>query len=600
MASRFEIEEKILSNLPQNPQQYPQYSKGDNTIQTGVLSLKKRSDNEILDISEQQLIQDEIKEVEMINAVMQKTLNSGNVIDLSDDIISKRQLLIQQQQQKLNKKKSVSFCDQVILVATAEEQEDDSYIPNPILERVLRSAVHKSEANAIRQEISHLRDGDKIEECPKSPQNVLSRSQNQLTYQSAHDADVVDGVAPPISLQENSGLPPQIATNLPAQTYQQVPQQPYIRQNSVDSLLSRSNSTLSQNSQVYGTSPQYRTNYQPLPPNAQVTRIYPPQPQNTNPEYAYSTSVRTNNNAYPNQAQVIRQSPLPMQPVNQQQYGVYQHPPISNTYNNRPVNAQQYSPAAYQQRVPNVSSSSNEYGMYCQGQVQVRPSVEQGEQQNQMYQQNGGYVHAQHYNAYQTQQISPQYQRVPQNGYSYQELQENGTVYQRVVGPQQDYNVPYQRLPQNHQMAINNEINSSTYPRIPNQNQQLSPQLNGYHPQMDNTMSVSQQQQQRTTSSSNCQTPEISHINSRQSPYLPALIPKQILKKSVSFEPGTKGGAESPVPKAVVTPIIINTNINNNNKIKCNLCRKKTAQLCQGQNLYCTDCEFYMSRFKPK
>uniref|UniRef100_A0A2A4JBK7 Uncharacterized protein n=1 Tax=Heliothis virescens TaxID=7102 RepID=A0A2A4JBK7_HELVI len=38
------------------------------------------------------------------------------------------------------KKKSVSFCDQVILVSTAEDQEDDSYIPNPILERI--NATH--------------------------------------------------------------------------------------------------------------------------------------------------------------------------------------------------------------------------------------------------------------------------------------------------------------------------------------------------------------------------------------------------------------------------------------------------------------------------
>ncbi|KAK2717632.1 uncharacterized protein LOC136038738 isoform X2 [Artemia franciscana] len=37
-------------------------------------------------------------------------------------------------------KKSVTFCDQVVLVATAEDEEDDSYVPNPILERVLRSA----------------------------------------------------------------------------------------------------------------------------------------------------------------------------------------------------------------------------------------------------------------------------------------------------------------------------------------------------------------------------------------------------------------------------------------------------------------------------
>lgn len=41
---------------------------------------------------------------------------------------------------KIVKKKSVSFCDEVILVATAEDDIYQDYIPNPILERVLRSA----------------------------------------------------------------------------------------------------------------------------------------------------------------------------------------------------------------------------------------------------------------------------------------------------------------------------------------------------------------------------------------------------------------------------------------------------------------------------
>lgn len=44
---------------------------------------------------------------------------------------------------KSGKKKNVTFCEQVVLVATAEEDEVDSYIPNPILERVLRSVLHK-------------------------------------------------------------------------------------------------------------------------------------------------------------------------------------------------------------------------------------------------------------------------------------------------------------------------------------------------------------------------------------------------------------------------------------------------------------------------
>ena len=44
---------------------------------------------------------------------------------------------------KKKTKKNVTFCDQVILVATAEEEQEESYVPNPILQRVLRSAFQQ-------------------------------------------------------------------------------------------------------------------------------------------------------------------------------------------------------------------------------------------------------------------------------------------------------------------------------------------------------------------------------------------------------------------------------------------------------------------------
>uniref|UniRef100_A0A7G3B235 sn-1-specific diacylglycerol lipase n=1 Tax=Lutzomyia longipalpis TaxID=7200 RepID=A0A7G3B235_LUTLO len=75
------------------------------------------------DVAQSQ-IAEELREVEMLNAVVQQTLNGGQVAA------------------KRPKKKSVSFCDHVILVATADEEEDDSFIPNPILERVLRTAIN--------------------------------------------------------------------------------------------------------------------------------------------------------------------------------------------------------------------------------------------------------------------------------------------------------------------------------------------------------------------------------------------------------------------------------------------------------------------------
>lgn len=83
----------------------------------------------------QNQIAEEMKEVEMLNRVVQQTFNMAAP--------PKRQ-----------KKKSVSFCDQVTLVATADDDEDDSFIPNPILERVLRNAQNTGETPVTAQQFS--------------------------------------------------------------------------------------------------------------------------------------------------------------------------------------------------------------------------------------------------------------------------------------------------------------------------------------------------------------------------------------------------------------------------------------------------------------
>ncbi|CAG9823814.1 unnamed protein product [Phaedon cochleariae] len=56
----------------------------------------------------------------------------------------------------LTKKKSVSFCDQVILVATADEEDDHDVIPNPILERVLRTALTNNDTDVMRQDMANV------------------------------------------------------------------------------------------------------------------------------------------------------------------------------------------------------------------------------------------------------------------------------------------------------------------------------------------------------------------------------------------------------------------------------------------------------------
>uniref|UniRef100_A0A182MU17 USP domain-containing protein n=1 Tax=Anopheles culicifacies TaxID=139723 RepID=A0A182MU17_9DIPT len=103
------------------------------------------------DIAQSQ-IQEEIREVEMLNQVVQQTLNNGTAGVGAASQPNKSQLLHCTDTPPVSsgrtKKKSVSFCDQVILVATADEDEDDGFIPNPILERVLRTAGGGTGTNA--------------------------------------------------------------------------------------------------------------------------------------------------------------------------------------------------------------------------------------------------------------------------------------------------------------------------------------------------------------------------------------------------------------------------------------------------------------------
>uniref|UniRef100_A0A182XA55 USP domain-containing protein n=1 Tax=Anopheles quadriannulatus TaxID=34691 RepID=A0A182XA55_ANOQN len=84
------------------------------------------------DIAQSQ-IQEEIREVEMLNQVVQQTLNNGAAAAAAAAAAASKSDVLPAAGR--TKKKSVSFCDQVILVATADEDEDDGFIPNPILER---------------------------------------------------------------------------------------------------------------------------------------------------------------------------------------------------------------------------------------------------------------------------------------------------------------------------------------------------------------------------------------------------------------------------------------------------------------------------------
>ncbi|KOC67301.1 Inactive ubiquitin carboxyl-terminal hydrolase 54 [Habropoda laboriosa] len=117
--------------------------------------------------------EDDISEV-----AMQNTIQNTKILPSEEDIAPRKV------KRRIGKKKSVSFCDQVVLVATAEDDEKDSYIPNPILERVLRSAMNKPETAQVLREIRSLQEAEmNRENC-----NATKFQQQTLPLKSEADS----------------------------------------------------------------------------------------------------------------------------------------------------------------------------------------------------------------------------------------------------------------------------------------------------------------------------------------------------------------------------------------------------------------------------
>lgn len=119
---------------------------------------------------------------------------------------------------KRQKKKSVTFCEQVVLVATAEEDKVDSYIPNPILERVLRSVLHKDSPQEVRevtvQSVVPLKRNDSANygQCGKRNQEIKScgsdeiRNSDAIINHAAPDTAAINKAAVPLRAQPSPVL----------------------------------------------------------------------------------------------------------------------------------------------------------------------------------------------------------------------------------------------------------------------------------------------------------------------------------------------------------------------------------------------------------
>ncbi|CAO1386760.1 unnamed protein product [Diamesa serratosioi] len=450
-----------------------------------------------------QMLQEELREVEMLNAVVHNTLNNSNI-------------------GKRIKKKSVSFCDQVILVATANDEEDDSFVPNPILERVLKSINNEEDSK------------DCVDGSPIPQKLVVNKS--QLYPQEV----------PKQMQQHHEGSPVQYNYH-------------YLQQNPEEIQRFNNNYTSSPNLTMEGVQ-QKPMVYQSVP--------------NPNPNQNFpQTNTQTQS--------LPRSGVLPTYSHLQQEYSRMQSDLMMMAMKKQEMNP-------YQQFDYNGNQGSPNLGIPMQQQLIGNTNPNTGSPYMQMPLNSAivrdnasGYP----YPTPLMQQRPPQnYQQNP-NMQNPNMQQQNFQMNQRPATqnfPGNNGN-PYQKMP-----ADYNGFNYSAYQRVPDQQQM---------------MAYEQQQMMAQMSPP-----------TNNSVYMKAQV------KKVSFEPGTKPGADviaalannndsnnnpgcPQMSQVIPTKVAIST-YNNTSIVKasakatqCNLCRKKHTV---GTTMYCVDCEFYLSRFQPR
>lgn len=461
----------------------------------------------------QSQLREEMREVEMLNQVVHNTLNNSNV-------------------GKRTKKKSVSFCDQVILVANANENEDDTFVPNPILERVLKSINTGNNSE------------DETKDQVDSPKSAISLK-NQIPLQASHESPILSAYMSPPSVQNYHQMN---IINATQQTNQQQKQE------------SNEYSAYQQLEQIHKS-----VAHQQMQPSATNQLFSSQHASQTLPRTQYQDMMmlqkKQENIALTSQnIQHNMQQPF--------DYIGNQGPALSNL--GIPLQSPLSSNIAPYMQLPQNSAvvRNNASGYpYPTNQRQLNylqnplPQPMQNQITNQ--QQMNYMTNASRIGMFQAQA----YQKQPQMISQPNDLQHNGFSYP---------NQTCQRLPYNHEMGQT----------MMSYEQQIMNPIGQLHQTPQNNVYLT--------------TPQMKPI-----------------QKKVSFEPGTKG--ENPISPSISTSSTDsnnNTLINaqqtqvvptkigyNNNAIikasskttQCNLCRKKHTI---GTSLYCTDCEFYLSRFQ--
>ena len=467
--SSFDSSTNFLTTCPPNLRE----NRSDNIFDTGVLSVKKRNSSSgssvecLLSVGGNSAA-DDIQEFP-VNGETRSDVTGSSTTETKET------------RKKNGKKKNVTFCDQVILVATAEDEEEDNYIPNPILERVLRSAFHGKQDNHQQSHEPHIevRSLQGSESSPEPPRSVLNVKDNNSPQQQQPPYQKVP-LQQHFSTQYNLGY---------QHTAQQTPQQ----QHDLRSPYKPIHPDMLRSSQMYHH-----------PPSNEQMRIHPP----------------------------------------------YQHVPVPQQMYNH---TQDHMRGSNQPYLPPAHPSMLQQSLYHHQQRTIPAHIQQQAHQYPEQQHQVNNIPTPSYND--IIQIPPEYQHPPQ--------------------PHQQSGLPYYHHQQQQQPFVNSSHHS--LPGLSNghnfqyQQRQMMPVSNQQsaagHP---NEQSYIQQSQQTA--------PPYQHPPVRQT---------AAVAKVMTTMPSASKDAGKRVEKKLA-PVI---------DMACHLCRKKQVT---PPAIYCSDCDFYMSRFRPR
>ncbi|XP_011306393.1 uncharacterized protein ec isoform X2 [Fopius arisanus] len=499
--------------------------------------------------------EDDISEV-----AMQNTIQNTTILPNEEDIAPRKT------KNRIGKKKSVSFCDQVVLVATAEDDEKDSYIPNPILERVLRSAMNKPETAEVLREIRSL------QEAEINRENAPAMKFQQHTLPLKSEADSIPATPFQDQLKSVNPIVPEVVkTAVTRQSSNDNPE-------SIQDM--RNQFSVTDTRDYLNSMNQQKISY--LPQSQSQMRYS----QNTSPSHSYSSPPMVQ--GYPqtytshprNQGIPVSQTSKPSSPYTvQMQYQGNALQQKAHT-NGHPIGHPGYSQLEHNQMNSQMNSQMNR--QVGQGHLNTQSQRLSSHNSSPItVQYNQQYFHQpiESSNSYQQFMNSNQPNQV--NGYQgYQQV--NGQV--RINQQLPQYQPPPNRVVHPHSQGQG----------LPPQNHQQLPKNQGYQPRVDAYQRPPQKDQQNVLAPN--QTYPLSMQNGQiqsnmkypnyQHPPMPKLG-----KQVQGSGKGQNSGLISPPLQKTPQPI------GGGKTVPCNLCRKKPVT---ESAIYCTDCDFYMSRFRPK